>query len=140
MRHPTCTVLFIGCPAALDSGFQTPMARLDTEAACQRTDMDVGEKGKVKFISEECCEVCNEIEHNHFHCPVCGDEYAGTDIYGCGVSERFEDTPQFECEECGAEFRVLDQGELDLEDCSVVYEIECISGMAKIETRPLTTE
>ena len=58
---------------------------------------------EVKFYSEICCEHCNEIIHNHFECPVCLDDYAGTDIYG-----ELWFTDSFSCEECNANFKSVD--------------------------------
>lgn len=36
----------------------------------------------VELYGEICCEVCNEIIHNHIDCPVCHKKYASTDCYG----------------------------------------------------------
>lgn len=60
---------------------------------------DVGSVFAIKLYSEVCCDMCNEIIHNHFDCPVCGEDYAGTSLFG----EIYEDD-SFSCENCGACF------------------------------------
>lgn len=35
----------------------------------------------VRYFSEDCCELCNEVIHNHWNCPFCKEDYAGTSIY-----------------------------------------------------------
>lgn len=54
---------------------------------------------KIEFYPEICCEDCNEIIHNHFDCPVCNKQDAGTSIYG----EPWDET-EFRCENCDAKF------------------------------------
>ena len=54
---------------------------------------------KIKFYSEICCEECNSIIHNHFDCPACKEEYAGTSMY----IEPYDET-EFYCENCRTEF------------------------------------
>lgn len=36
---------------------------------------------KLKIYPEVCCDMCGETVHNHIDCPICGEEYAATDIY-----------------------------------------------------------
>lgn len=64
--------------------------------------MKINETCKTEIYSEICCDICNEVVHNHFECPICKDGYAGTDIYG----KMFEDSniEYITCESCGAEF------------------------------------
>ena len=55
------------------------------------------------FYPEVCCEFCGEVIHNHFTCPSCKKDYAGTNIY-CAIYEEewIADDPQLLCcEECG---------------------------------------
>jgi len=58
----------------------------------------------VTLQSEICCDECLNVIHNHFDCPSCGNKYAGTTIYGS--LEDHDDN--FFCEECGAEFTIVD--------------------------------
>jgi transcription elongation factor Elf1 len=58
----------------------------------------------VKYFAEICCDECNDVIHNHFDCPQCGTEYAGTDIYG----EIDYDYKFVTCQECHHEFQILD--------------------------------
>ena len=66
-------------------------------------------KGPIEIIAEECCEECHETIHNHMgQCPVCGEQYAGTDQY-CSLREDesgVNDRGRIEigCENCGAQF------------------------------------
>lgn len=56
---------------------------------------------KIEIYPEECCEVCNEIIHNHMDCPAC-KKYAGTDMYG---EVWYMNTGEIlSCEDCGAAF------------------------------------
>ncbi len=48
--------------------------------------LKIGDVVELEVYGEECCEICNEIIHNHIDCPVCEDSYAGTDIY-CDLDE-----------------------------------------------------
>ena len=57
---------------------------------------------KLDFRPEDHCDLCGDIAHNHFECPVCRDKDAGTTIYGAIWEEGFEVGDEFECEECGA--------------------------------------
>lgn len=61
---------------------------------------------KIELIQETCCELCNDGIHVHMDtCPVCGEKYAGTDIWG-NAYDNWEDDeiPSFKCEKCGEEF------------------------------------
>lgn len=58
----------------------------------------------VELYPEICCEECNSVIHNHFSCPSCHDEYAGTDIY----TEWERNGVTFKCEECETKFTVID--------------------------------
>ena len=63
------------------------------------------EEYEVEFYSEVCCDFCNEIIHNHFTCPVCKDDWAGTGIY----MDLYDDKiTEFTCEECGSSFTTID--------------------------------
>ena len=56
----------------------------------------------LEVYSETCCELCNEIVHNHIDCRACGKSYAATDTY-CDAYEEQE----IECE-CGAVYKLLE--------------------------------
>jgi hypothetical protein len=62
---------------------------------------------KLNIYSEECCEHCQEIIHNHFDCPECGTHYASTDVY-----ESLYELPKHDviisCEMCGTQYKLLD--------------------------------
>lgn len=69
----------------------------------------VGDVVELEIYPEICCELCNDVIHNHMDCPVCGDDYAGTDQHG-----YIEDTDQVECEECGTVYKkVSDSWHMD---------------------------
>jgi len=53
----------------------------------------------LEVYGEVCCDMCNEIIHNHIDCPVCKKEYAGTEQY-CDLY----DEKTIECENCGSVF------------------------------------
>ena len=61
---------------------------------------------KSEFYGETCCDYCGETIHNHFDCPVCGEECAGTSIYASITEWIQEGNSEFSCEECGAKFRI----------------------------------
>ena len=56
---------------------------------------------KLEIYPEICCELCNEVAHNHFDCPKCKTEYAGTDIYG-----EIETGDVIVCEVCGKKYKI----------------------------------
>jgi hypothetical protein len=64
----------------------------------------------VEFYGEVCCEVCNEIVHNHMEqCPACNEKYVGTSVYSSFWDKAYFNEPvQFSCECCGTEFTVID--------------------------------
>ena len=59
----------------------------------------------IEFFPQECCETCHETTHTHMNCPVCGDNYAGTDAY-CDVFD-LEVGDILSCQECKAEFQLV---------------------------------
>ena len=61
---------------------------------------------KLKITSEDCCEVCNEVIHNHFDCPACKLVHAGTNAYTT-VSEHLTYNDTLDCESCGAKFKLV---------------------------------
>ena len=63
---------------------------------------------KLCVYSEVCCDYCNEVEHSHFACPICGETYAPTDLYGEGVYDQGVGFV-LSCENCKAEFRLIDR-------------------------------
>ena len=60
----------------------------------------IGDTVELEVFGEICCEVCNEIVHNHIDCPVCKDDYAETDRYG-----YIEDNNKVECQ-CGTIYEI----------------------------------
>ena len=63
------------------------------------SEYSIGDVVELQVYGEECCEICNEIIHNHIDCPVCKTEYAATDQY-CDLEDESEVT----CESCGTTF------------------------------------
>jgi len=59
----------------------------------------VGDEVELEVYAEECCELCNDIIHNHIDCPVCKRNYAETDQY-CSLY----DVKELTCENCGTIF------------------------------------
>lgn len=53
----------------------------------------------LNWLAEMCCDECNDVVHNHFDCPVCISENAGTDVY-----DDIYEYDEFCCQECKAEF------------------------------------
>ena len=47
------------------------------------------------FWVEICCEECNQPEHVHFDCPICGIKHADSDIYGETPRESWDDGSEF---------------------------------------------
>ncbi len=61
---------------------------------------------KVKYYSEDCCELCNETIHNHSDCPVCKVKYAGTSVY-CDIQDGLKyNQNELSCEGCNTEFHI----------------------------------
>jgi hypothetical protein len=59
----------------------------------------VGDVVELDVYGEICCDLCNEIIHNHIDCPVCESDYAETDQY----CDLYDET-QLTCEDCGTVF------------------------------------
>lgn len=60
----------------------------------------------IDFKPEICCDICWEVIHNHFHCPACGDNDAGSSIYHEVDFEGWNEN-SFECEECDTVFEYV---------------------------------
>lgn len=71
----------------------------------------------VNFYSEICCEYCGETVHNHFDCPSCKKEYAGTSIY---MDIDLDHEKSFYCEECLSQFDFIKRAD----DFSYSFEIK----------------
>jgi hypothetical protein len=71
-----------------------------------------GDKFKLQVYGEICCKDCNEIIHNHIDCPVCKEQYVGTDQY-CDLSSE----KVVQCESCGTEFKITSKSWYS--DCEV---------------------
>lgn len=65
---------------------------------------------EIEIYGEVCCDFCNEIIHNHFTCPACGNDYASSNI-----CESLWDhaSDEINCEECGAWFVTVDGSNLN---------------------------
>lgn len=61
---------------------------------------------RVDWYVEICCEICNDVIHNHFDCPGCKLEDIGTSIYADAREMKPDET--FTCEHCGAEFQMIE--------------------------------
>jgi len=68
---------------------------------------------RLKIYAEICCEYCNDIIHNHFDCPSCGNHYTPSDQY-IGLEEYSGDC-SLTCEECGAEYHTSDRNPYSVE-------------------------
>jgi hypothetical protein len=56
---------------------------------------------QLNIYSEVCCDYCNEVVHNHFDCPVCGEKSTASDNYYDLNEDKGDCT--VECK-CGAKF------------------------------------
>lgn len=63
---------------------------------------------ELEFYPEECCELCMDVIHNHFECPICKDDYASTDIYGDLLDYVKKYGDEVFCEECKSGFKWVD--------------------------------
>ena len=59
----------------------------------------VGDEVELEVYGEICCNLCNDIIHNHIDCPVCKSNYVGTDQY-CDLYDEKE----VMCDDCGTTF------------------------------------
>ena len=73
----------------------------------------LGDKILLTVYGEICCELCNEIIHNHIDCPVCKRKDVETDRY-CDLSEVDDLT----CNNCKTTF--LKVSEDWYRDCEAV--------------------
>lgn len=65
----------------------------------------IGDVFPIEIYPERCCEVCDEIIHNHFDCPACEKNRAGSDAFG----ELEEEETEITCVNCETKFeRVSD--------------------------------
>ncbi len=71
----------------------------------QKPKLNIGDEVELEVYGEICCELCNEIIHNHIDCPVCKTDYAETDQY-CDLYDEEEVT----CEDCGTTFAKISDG------------------------------
>lgn len=60
---------------------------------------------KLNLYAEICCHVCYEVIHNHFDCPVCGEEFAPTSLY-CDEAD-LEIGETISCEKCFAAWELV---------------------------------
>lgn len=67
--------------------------------------LHIGDEVELMVYSEICCEVCNEIIHNHIDCPICKTNYAGTEQY----HELYSSDTEVTCEVCGSIFEKISE-------------------------------
>lgn len=72
-----------------------------TELNKELDTLNIGDTICLEVYSEICCDVCNDIIHNHIDCPVCNNNYTSTDQY----HELYGETI-LNCE-CGASFELV---------------------------------
>jgi len=71
-------------------------------------EIQVGQVFKaVEFQPETYCDG-QDVVHNHFECPVCGDKDAGTNIY-MSIDDwiNCNGDRSFKCERCNSTFELL---------------------------------
>jgi len=68
--------------------------------------MKEGDVIELEVYGEICCDVCDDIIHNHIDCPVCEKKYAGTEQY-----HYVESDEDVVCKECGSVFELIKEGE-----------------------------
>ena len=74
---------------------------------------------KIELYPELCCDLCNEVIHNHIDCPACGGQYAATDTY-----HQIDTVGEvIQCEGCEARFKLV-----MMEGCYDEWEWETIGG------------
>ena len=61
---------------------------------------------KINITPEVCCEICNEIVHNHFDCPNCQTKYTSSEQYH-HLGEYPNELIILECEKCKAVFQLV---------------------------------
>jgi len=66
------------------------------------SDLKAGSVVDLEVYGELCCDLCNEIIHNHISCPVCKTSYAATDQY-CDLYDETELT----CEVCQTKYKLV---------------------------------
>lgn len=59
---------------------------------------------EIQVYPEVCCGECNDIIHNHIDCPICKNDYAGTNQYGELHGEK-----ELSCSECGTVFQKVSE-------------------------------
>lgn len=68
----------------------------------ETVEFKIGDEVEIDVFMETCCDLCNDIIHNHIDCPVCKSAYAGTDQY-CDLYDEKELT----CEDCNTTFEKI---------------------------------
>lgn len=78
---------------------------------------------KLNIYPEICCEECNEVIHNHFDCPQCKTDYAGTNRH---ISLDLLDIGDIlVCEVCLAKFKLIQTASVEDEfEFEVTHENE----------------
>lgn len=82
-----------------------------SEATCygMESNMSKSEPIEIEFYGEICCDMCNEVIHNHMECPECKNDWAATNFYGPVYDYTNDDPCILECEECGAKFQIVEK-------------------------------
>ena len=67
------------------------------------------EEYKLNVYSEICCDMCHDIVHNHFDCPVCS-KTVGSDVYDDLHSNDYKKTGKYQigCVKCHTQFTTND--------------------------------
>ena len=60
---------------------------------------------QLNLVEEICCEMCNQVIHNHIDCPVCNTNFSETDAY-CNIRENNVGFI-IKCEKCYTEFKLI---------------------------------
>jgi hypothetical protein len=74
---------------------------------------NIGDYFELNVYGEVCCDMCNDIIHNHIDCPIC-------EIYSARTREftKLESGDIIECE-CGASFEICSESVYS--ECTVKY-------------------
>jgi uncharacterized protein (DUF2225 family) len=62
----------------------------------------IGDEFELEVYAEECCELCDDIIHNHIDCPVCKNKYAKTNQF-----RSLYDETELTCCHCGTKFEKI---------------------------------
>jgi len=69
----------------------------------------IGDVVKIEIFPEICCEICNDVIHNHMTCIVCKDDYAPTSEYSSLIGTICGEANKISCENCGTIYKFVDE-------------------------------